>query len=321
MSDTASQPVHPPSPGSILKGVGAALVTVAIWTSWIVGTRTAVAGTEHLSPFAISFLRFAVAGIVLAPLWWRMRFIPRGLSWPVLLGLMCSGAPYVAFLATGLTLAPAAEAGPLLPGTLPLLVAVLSALFLGERFGPVRLAGFALIALGIASVAGNGLLAGPENAWQGHLMILGSALSWAIYTIAFRKSGLTGAQAAAFVAFWSLILLLPFAGGTIVPALMAVSLGTLLTQIVIQGILAGVVALVSYGMAVRHLGPSRAAAVTAITPASALLVAIPVLGEWPDGFAWFGCAATVIGVVFASGAVTAAHLVPAGRDRLQAERP
>ena len=66
--------------------------------------------------------------------------------------------------------------------------------------------------------------------------------------------------------------------------------------------LSGILALVSYGASVRLLGSSRAAIFSALAPALAALIAIPVLGEIPSGLTVAGIVLVVIGVALASGA-------------------
>jgi drug/metabolite transporter (DMT)-like permease len=62
---------------------------------------------------------------------------------------------------------------------------------------------------------------------------------------------------------------------------LALPAGTLVQQIIIHGVLSGIVAVFAFGRAVELLGPPRAAAFPALVPAVAILVGIPVTGEWP----------------------------------------
>ena len=74
---------HPSSPAvRPAIGVLAALVTLAIWTSWIVGTRVAVSGPGYFTPSVLVLIRFGFTTLLLVPVLWRMRFIPRGVGWP-----------------------------------------------------------------------------------------------------------------------------------------------------------------------------------------------------------------------------------------------
>ena len=52
-------------------------------------------------------------------------------------------------------------------------------------------------------------------------------------------------------------------------------------QLIYQGPLTGIVALLVYNRAIPILGATRASSFTALLPLTALLLAIPVVGEWP----------------------------------------
>ena len=56
----------------------------------------------------------------------------------------------------------------------------------------------------------------------------------------------------------------------------------------VQGVLSGLVAVLAYGMAIRHLGALRGSTANAMTPVCAAIVAVALLGEeitWLDGLA------------------------------------
>ena len=59
-----------PSPRVV--GVASALITVLMWTAFIVVARAGAHRT--LTPFDITFMRFVGAGLVLVPVgWWMVR--------------------------------------------------------------------------------------------------------------------------------------------------------------------------------------------------------------------------------------------------------
>lgn len=281
-------------------GTVAAIITVGFWTIWIIGTRLAVGGSSPIDPVLLAFIRFGTATVVLAPFWWRLKGIPRQCSPVVCMGLLFAGLPYQFMVLWGLHEAPASEAGPLLTGSLPFFVVLIS-LILGESVSRIRLAGVSLISLGALAITGSSLLAIDQGHWRGHLIILGAAMSWSIYTVAFRRSGLSAVQAAACVSLWSTLLLLPFGAERIFSALATTSLAALLHQILIQGLIAGVLSLLTYTTAVNYLGPERATAITALTPATATLAAVFILGELPALVEILGSFFIVCGVMLASG--------------------
>ena len=283
-------------------GIAAALVTVLLWTSWITGSRFAVSGDHPLDPALLALIRFGTAAIVLAPFWWKVGVFPRGRSPWVLAGLMLAGLPYQFLVLWGLSLAPASEAGPLLTGSLPFFVVAL-ALIARESVGRARLIGVGLISIGVLAITASSLLDASSGSWRGHLLVLGAALSWSVYTVAFRHSGLTAPQAAACVSFWSVLLLLPFSATRVAAELPHIPLAVLGHQVLLQGLMAGVLSLVTYTTAVRHLGAGRATAITALTPATAIIAAGALLGEWPVPSQWLGAGLIVLGVLLASGVV------------------
>ncbi len=301
-----SAPSAVPAP-SFRLGLLGALVTVAIWTTWITTTRVAMHGRTPLAPELLAFIRFGTATLLLAPFWWRFRLFPRQSPPLALLGLMAAGLPYQFLVLWGLHFAPVSTAGPLLAGTLPLFIGILSAVVLRERLTPLRILGIALITLGVLAISGEGIASLAGDTWRGALAILGAAFAWSLYTVAFRYSRLSGVEAAAFVGVWSLVVLLPFEAGNIWTAVQATPVTLLAQQLVTQGLLAGVVSLLTYTTAVRHLGPARATALTALTPPAALLTATLLLGEHPQVEELIGCGFIVAGVVAASGALSRAR--------------
>jgi drug/metabolite transporter (DMT)-like permease len=292
-----------------LIGAGAAIFAVTIWAAWIVGTRHAVTGA--LPPEAVGLLRMIVPAVLFAPVWLRSGIAPRGIRGLVALCVLGAGAPFFIIVATGMKFAPAADIGPLLPGTMPLFAALLAVLFDRERIGSERLIGYALIVAGIVAIAGRGMFDLSDGSWRGHGLVLVGACLWAIYTIAFRRSRLGAFEAAALIGLWSTLLLLPFGTIPLVDAWRAGHGWEIAAQVVIQGVFSGILGLVAYGIAVARLGASKAAAFAALAPGMAALIAIPVLGEVPDTAAIIGIAATSIGVALASGALMFRRQTPA----------
>jgi drug/metabolite transporter (DMT)-like permease len=298
MSDLACTTSSPQARPALLGWI-AALATVTIWALWAVGTRHAV--THDLPPAAIGLVRFGVPALVLLPFSWRAGLFPKGLSLAKGLGLLGSGAPFFLIVALGMQFAPAAEIGPLLPGTMPLFVALIGWLVFGERLTGVRIVGFAMILAGIVCIGGYGVLFAADGAWRGHCLLLTGACLWGIYTHAYRRSGLSALQAAALIGLWSFLILLPFGLPALVQVLGKGLAGPILLQALLQGVLSGVAGIVLYGMAIDRLGASRAAAVSPLSIVLGALLAIPVLNEIPSPAAWIGIILATSGVVLASG--------------------
>lgn len=286
-------------PFKALAGCALALTAVAIWSGWMVITRVAV--TSTLSAEDLAALRFASAGILLLPVVWRRGLALDRIGWRGLLVITIgAGVPYVLLASHGLKLATAAEAGVLIPGTIPLFVALISAFTLPEAIGPVARLGLALILAGVAFIVTPALLnaAGWQLAGYGICMV--SAVLWAAYTVEARRVGLDALHMTAIITVISAILFLPVYALLPGQGLQAASWSEIMVQLVYQGPLTGVVALLAYTRAVALLGATRTAAFTALLPLTALLLGIPVLGEWPSLGDAVGAALAALGVLLAT---------------------
>ena len=285
-------------------GALAALATVCIWASFMLVSRFAAVGGSFTTA-ELLFLRLAPAAILLAPVMLRRGVLPRGLSpFRTFMIMVGAGIGFPALVISGLHHAPASDAGPLAPGMLPFWTALAALVMMGERPGPRRLLGLALIFAGALMVGVWAAVSGAEpGAWRGHLAFVTAAALWAVYTVVFRQSGLSPLHAAAIGMFWSTvfglpILLwigLPFAGAA--PAEIAV-------MAFLQGVLMSLVALLTYGYAVRVIGAAEAGAFGALTPVLTLLGGVTLLGEpfGPTKIAGTGLVA--VGVLFASGVLS-----------------
>ena len=211
------------------------------------------------------------------------------------------GAPMVLLVNMGLLFAPAAHAGALFPGVMPLMVAILAAMVLKEPFHIRKRIGFVLIVLGAVGIVWGrgGTIGTAQNI--GHALFLLAGLAWAGYTVVMRHARLDGLHAAAIAAVGSLVLYLPFyiwfAGISVFKA----PLFDIGLQAVVQGVLTAIVALLLYGRMVSLLGATGGAAFVALTPVVTGLMAIPVLGEWPMTIDWLAIVLISGGVYVVSG--------------------
>ena len=259
-----------------LLGALSALSVVLIWAAWLVSTRHSVA--TALTALDLSLIRYGLPALVLAPVWLRTGLWPRNVpKLPLVLMILGSGAFFFQVVAFGMRHTPASAAGVLLPGAMPFFTALIGVLVLGERpdFGR-KLGMAAILAGGVVLLAGS--LAGNELSWISYVVLPFGATCWAVYTHAFKHSGLNAFEGAALIAVWSTIInlaLLPFFGTGLFDA-SAQEVGL---QFLTQGVLSGLVSTILYGWAVRILGGTQAAAYTAITPVAAALAGGWLLGE------------------------------------------
>ena len=286
--------------GNYVRGALYGLAAVSIWSGWIVVARLGL--KSNLTPWDIAALRFGVAGLLLLPYVMSKGLALDRLGWIGLAAIVLGGGAPVLLANAGLMFAPAAHAGALFPGVMPLMVALLAAVLLHEPFTAAKKIGFMLILFGVFGIAwragGDAMESGQTI---GHLLFLGSALAWAFYTVAMRRARLGGLHAAAIGAVGALILYLPaylMVAGT---SLAGTPWGDIALQVFVQGILTAIVSLIFYGRAVSILGASSGAAFAALSPAMTAVMAIPILGEWPTAMDWIAIAAISVGVYVVSG--------------------
>ncbi|MBA4799578.1 MAG: DMT family transporter [Rhizobiales bacterium] len=296
-----------PLPGSGRSALGAlsALSVVLIWASWLVSTRHSVGA--GLGPLDLSLLRYGIPALVLAPVWWRTGLFPKGAMGPLTLMVLGSGAPFFQIVAFGMRHTPASAAGVLLPGLMPLAVALIGMVFLGERPDRWRKLGMlAILAGGAVLLFGN--LGDQGLSWISFTILPIGATLWAVYTHAFRRSGLDAFEGAALICVWSTILnlaALPFVGTQFPTA----PWREIALQSVTQGLLSGLVATLLYGTAVRALGGTQAAAYTAITPVAAAIGGAVLLAEPLGVSTLLAALVTGLGVLLSTGLLSRRQVV------------
>ncbi len=289
-----------PTASAYLQGSLYGLAAVCIWASWIVAVRLGI--KTSLQPWDIVAIRFGVAGVILLPVLLSKGLALDKLGWMgVTVIVMGGGAPMVLVSYGGLLFAPAAHAASLYTALIPLYVAILAAIVIGEPFTIGKRFGLLLIAVGAIGIlwGAGGTIGSIQNV--GHLMFIGAGILWAGYTVALRHARLAGLHAAAIAAVLSLVTYMPgyiFVSGS---NLLSAPWSDLALQAFVHGILAAVVALVCIGRAVSLLGASNGSAFAALAPAITAMMAIPILGEWPATSDWIAMVLISVGVYLASG--------------------
>ena len=115
-----------------LAGSLAALASVLIWSGWIVFTRHGV--TTDVPAVTLGLLRYAIPTLVTLPLLLRSMAAYRKAGWLKCAIMVCgSGAPFFLICSLGMTFAPAAHVGVMLPGVMPMFVALFAFVLFGER--------------------------------------------------------------------------------------------------------------------------------------------------------------------------------------------
>lgn len=295
------------------RGFALALGAILIWSFWPVWTRHGV--TRSLTPDDIVFLRFTVGGALFLPfLVMQAKSIPPR-AWIAGLGLaICQGAPFVLLMASGLRFAPASHAASLATGLSPLFAALLGALICAEPIAKTRWLGLVLILGGAGALVA---ISGSGPMVLGDLLFVAAAAMASVYIVCMPRSGLTSFQAAGMVSVYSMIFFVPvyllLGGGQLHEA----DAAEIVLQGLYQGVLMAFVSFILLNSAIRRLGSSRISAVIALVPVISLLLAIPVLGEWPSQIETISAVLIGAGVYFAAQAYRVRR-PPPFRDRAAA---
>lgn len=256
---------------------------MTIWGVSFVATKAAL---REVSPVTLVFTRFAlgIAVLFLILTFRRQPLVPPRDAWPMLALMGFVGVFVHQMLQVhGLTLTTAVRTGWLM-ALIPIWSAVLAVVVLGETFGPTKLLGMLLGAVGAMLVITRGQIASTVlalPATRGDLLILASSLNWAIYTILGRKTlkrvGSSSATPAAMVAGWAM--LIPFflaaAGWREYRSLSLTTFGAIL----FLGVGASGLGYLFWYAALERLETSQVAAFLYLEPLVTLAAAVALLGE------------------------------------------
>jgi drug/metabolite transporter (DMT)-like permease len=285
-------------------GLLAALVTVTIWTGFIVIAR---ASAQHtLGPFDIALLRIVGASLVLVPWgWWlvrrRTRVAIAGGAQPVpssLLGISplplrttallgtFGGLLYAMLAYAGFFHAPATHASVLMPGSLPLWTALLAAFILRDHITPLRAAGLALIVAGDLLVGGRSLLAAFDggDVWKGDVLFMLAASCWAMYSVLARRHAVDAVQATIAITAFACMVYVPgyillSSLGAIASHLAAAPWSEIAFHMAFQGGGSVVISGISFTRMIQHFGPVRSTMITALVPGLSAMGAVAFLEE------------------------------------------
>ena len=288
-------------------------VAVLIWASWLVLTSSGRA--TSLSVMDLAVFRAGVPALVLAPLLWRHRQEIARVGVLPCLFLSAYGAPFVLCVGLGLSYAPVAHAGALVPGLMPVLALVLGLAVLGQRPGLRQGVAVLLIVSGAATivlqeVGGDG----SDQRWIGHMLFILGALCWASFAVTMQVTALPPFVATAVVGAVSSVALLPMWAISDLSNLGTARLDDVVFQVVFQGVISGMLSMFAFSRALVLI-PDMAAPLSALTPAVAAILAVPVLGQNPGILDALALALVVAGLaVNASGPTRPTRAaLPAGR--------
>ena len=303
-------------------GLMAAVVTVIIWTSFIIIARASAdpARGGTLTPFDLAFCRIVGASVILLPWGWLLSYRDRAkgvVGQSAFLGVsplplrvtatvgLFGGLLYAMLAYSGFAFAPAVHASVLMPGSLPLWTALLALFVLHDRITPARALGLGLIVLGDLLVGGASLMHAFDGGevWKGDVLFMLAALCWACYSVLARHHALNAVRATIAITAFACVTYVPvYAALTLAHVTAGQVFNAPLKQVLFQALFQGwgsvVISGITFTKMIQHFGPVRSTMITALVPGLSALGAVLFLGE---PLAWnlaAGLALVTLGILF-----------------------
>lgn len=267
------------------QGYLAAFTVVCCWTGFNIVSR--LGGKSVLTPFDVAALRFLVSGIVMVPVFF---IFGNQLKKRQLLTIgTVGGFGYALCAYSGFMFAPAAHAGIIINGGIPLATAGIAWIFLKDKPKPLSLFALCLAALGVAIISLHSLNTHssdtPHVIW-GDIFFILAALAWSTFGILVRIWHIRPVDAMSGIGVTSLLIYIPIYLLFLPKGIQDASLSTIVLQGFYQGIIAALVAGFFYTFATLVLGSGAASLTLAIVPGTSAILAVPFLNEaitWTTG--------------------------------------
>jgi len=279
-----------------LCGVGSAVA----WAAGFVAAKHGV--MVGFSPADIALHRFLWSGLLLMPLALREGLVNLGgIGWWRGLGMsMLSGPPQAMIAYTGFILVPLGHGTTIQPACAALGGLILATVLLRERATVARVLGGATIIAGLMVFGAESLTTIGSHGVGGDLLFAIAGLFWAIFGVLLRHWQVSGTRAVAMVGALSVLVYTPLYIALVgYESLLRMSFAENLLQVIVQGLIAGVLPIFLFARAVVLLGAGRAAVFPALVPGFSLIIGYLALGIVPSLAQVAGLLIVVIGFRFA----------------------
>ena len=286
-------------PSPLVEGALCGAAAASFWGAGFVAARHGV--LIGLDPTDIAFHRFVWTGLLLLPAAWRagVRDL-AGVGWGRgLIVTLLAGPTQALASATGFTLTPLGHGAVIQPASAALGGLLLASLVLGEHLSVSRIIGAALIVAGLGTFGVDALSTIGRQGLAGDFLFMSAGIAWAIFGTLLRRWRIGGLRVAAAVGALSILVYAPIHAILFgFERMLAVGLWENLLQVVIQGMLAGVLAIFLFARSVMLLGAGRAGVFPALVPGFALAIGFLTIGEVPSVTQLVGFAIVMVGFRF-----------------------
>ncbi|RJP20900.1 MAG: DMT family transporter [Deltaproteobacteria bacterium] len=276
------------------------VLTMAFWGSAFATSKMLVL---EVAPEVGAVLRFGLGSLLLLAVLFRRSAnpIPERDAWGrlILVGLVGVTAFNTLFF-RGLAMAPASDAGMIIPTMSPVFTALAGMLFLGE---PVRLSRFAGLALSLLGavlffwtvITHSG---GPSTRAWGDVVLVGAAGCWAAASILSRPLSVRiGAMpSAVWTIFLGSVVLLLISSPKLASVPWAGLSGRFWVVLAYVAVFPTVIAYILWMEGIRVIGSGPTTSFMFLAPVFALLIAAALLGERPTALQGMGGVLMLLGV-------------------------
>jgi len=254
------------------KGLLYGFLVVFIWSGWIIVSKFGL--HQNLTPWDIIGLRFSCAAAVTLPLLLKYRNDLKEIfnCKTALCSLGC-GFPYVLTSFWGLELSPAANAGVIVNGMLPVFCSFIVFIWTGQKIDAFKALGIVLVFM-----ANSMLLYGADLTYRGAFWLLCAAFFLSFYSVSMRVWSISIEKMMVAVPWVNFVLFMPL--WFFAPShLQLASFNEIALQVLYQGVLVSVVALYFMSQSINLLGSVTASTIMALVPTVAAILAWLFLKE------------------------------------------
>jgi drug/metabolite transporter (DMT)-like permease len=269
---------------------GMLTLATATWGSAFIAGKFAV---QSFQPATVAFLRFFGAAILLFPLMWimeknRKKLTLKDIGLFTVLGLTGIALYNICFFL-------ASKHAPVIKSSLfiasnPVLIVLLSGLFLKESISKNNIIGMIIALTGVTFIITDGhLLTLFQLGFEPiDFVLLGAVISWALYSVVGKVvlKKYSAVESTTYAVAFGTLFLLPFA--LVETSWQDVQQANLTTWVAIahMSIFVTVVSFVMYYYGIKEVGAAKASIFINVMPVSAVLMATIYLGEtftWAHG--------------------------------------
>ncbi|MEI4769057.1 DMT family transporter [Psychrobacillus sp. FJAT-51614] len=281
------------------------IIATLLWGGNFVYGRTVA---DQIPPFTFAFIRWCVAFIIFLPIVWmplkkEWKQIKR--YWQIVLAMSFTGiVGFTAFLYLALHYTTSINAS-LVNTSTPILIYIISFVFLKERLNKNQLFGTFISLIGLLFIISKGSFQSflELSFNRGDLLVVTAVICWSIYSILVKQYSQRLPVHSTFqvTILMGIIILFPFfLYETWNPTINVIWTAKSISAIFYTGIFASIVAFLSWNTGVVKIGANKAGIYLNLIPVFATVFAVLFIGESIQLFQVIGGIFTILGVYLTS---------------------